>query len=243
MITETILVVDDNGEMRNILVNNILAPIGYKVITAVDGPTGLEMAVKQKPDLILLDMNMPRMTGLEMLAALRKTACTTPVILMTSYGSESIAVEAFRLGVKDYITKPFTLDEIQQSIDRTLHESRLAREREELNHNLLSAEASRITVITLSHYLNNYLTTLKGGLTLLEEALDQKGADSDLLEMLHTCRKSALSIQAVMKVLLSITDIKLSNYTNTTPIIDIETALRTELSRSPEYQNLVNPKR
>jgi CheY-like chemotaxis protein len=232
---ETILIIDDSLPMLEI-VKQILVPLGYTILEAVDGMTGLELAVQHSPDLILLDMNMPRMTGLEMLAELRQTPCHSPVIFMTVFGSEHIAVEAFRLGVRDYLNKPFTTEEVKQAVDRALRETRLAREHEELNRNLLTAEAVRVTVITLSHYLNNYLTTLKGGLTLLEEHIQQELPDPDLLNLLKDSRRSAASIQAVMRVLLCATNVQLTSYTHTTPILDIEAALRQELSQLPEFK-------
>src|SRR5271157_1027156 len=128
---EIILVIDDSLEMRSLLERSILAPLGYHVLLAPDGKSGLEAAVRNSPDLIFLDMSMPGMSGLEMLAALRRTECKSPVIFMTSFGTENIAVEAFRLGVRDYLDKPFTLEEVQRAVDRALHESRLAHEREE----------------------------------------------------------------------------------------------------------------
>jgi len=137
--------------------------------------------------------------------------------------------------VRDYVVKPSTNDEILAAIDRALNESRLARAKEELNRNLITAEIVRVTVVTLSHYLNNHLTTLKGGLTLLGEALTDKAPDPYLLDILQASRKSALSIQAVMKVLLGATGVSLCNYTDSTMMMDIEAALREELGRQPEF--------
>ncbi|MGB7539157.1 MAG: response regulator [Anaerolineales bacterium] len=235
MAGETLLIVDDSREIRTLLDENILSPMGFTVHAAPDGKAGLELAARCRPDLILLDMHMPRMSGLEMLAALRKTESAVPAILMTAYGSEDVAIEAFRLGVRDYIVKPFTSDEILRSIDRALNESRLARQKEELNRNLITAEIIRITVVTLAHYLNNHLTTLKGGLTLLGESLAEKAPDPYLLDILQASRKSALSIQAVMKVLQDATGMRLCTYTDTTMMMDIEAALREELSRQPDF--------
>jgi DNA-binding response OmpR family regulator len=235
MAGETLLIVDDSREIRNLLAEDILSPMGFTVHTASDGEAGLELAARCRPDLILLDMNMPRMSGLEMLAALRLTESTVPAILMTAYGSEDVAIEAFRLGVRDYIVKPFTADEIGQSIDRALNESRLARQKEELNRHLVTAEIVRVTVVTLAHYLNNHLTTLKGGLTLLGESLAEKAPDPYLLDILQASRKSALSIQAVMKVLQDATGMRLCTYTDSTMMMDIEAALREELARQPEF--------
>jgi DNA-binding response OmpR family regulator len=235
MAGETILIVDDSREIRILLDVDILPAMGFKTFAAADGREGLELAGRCQPDLILLDMNMPRMSGLEMLAALRAAQSMAPAILMTAYGSEHVAIEAFRLGVRDYLVKPFTPDEMLQAVDRALNESRLARQQEELNRNLLAAEAVRITVVTLAHYLNNHLTTLKGGLTLLGESLAEKAPDPYLLDVLQASRKSALSIQAVMKVLQDATGMRLSSYTDTTMMVDIEAALREELRRLPEF--------
>ena len=235
MAGETLLIVDDSPDIRNLLDEDILSPAGFTVHSATNGMAGLDLAARSRPDLILLDMNMPRMSGLEMLAALRKTESIAPAILMTAYGSEAVAIEAFRLGVRDYIVKPFTADEILQSIDRALNESRLARAQEELNRHLITAEIVRVTVVTLAHYLNNHLTTLKGGLTLLGESLAEKAPDPYLLDILQASRKSALSIQAVMKVLQDATGMRLCSYTDSTMMMDIEAALREELSRQPEF--------
>ncbi len=132
MAGERILVIDDSQDIRDILRDLILGPRGYKVITANDGRAGLDMALRERPDLILMDVNMPNMTGLEVLEKLREAKYNLPVVLMTFHGSESIAVQAFRLGVHDYIRKPFEVEEVLTVVNRALIESRLRREREEL---------------------------------------------------------------------------------------------------------------
>ncbi len=225
---ETILIVDDSREVISFL-KQILAPMNYRVLTAFDGEAGFHMAISHNPDLIFLDMNMPIMTGMEMLAKLRQTTCASPVIFMTVYGSEQVAVDAFRLGVRDYLRKPFTDEDVNRAIERALRELRLARERESLNRNLLTAEAVRVTAVTLSHYLNNYLTALNGGLQLLEENLHQDWPNPELLRLLGESRNSSANIEAVVRVLLRATSVKLASYTNTTPMLDIEAALNEEL--------------
>jgi DNA-binding response OmpR family regulator len=236
MAGESILIVDDSLEIRRFLAEDILPQMGFTTHPAADGRAGLDLARTCRPDLILLDMNMPHLSGLEMLAALRGEGIAAPAILMTAYGSENVAIEAFRLGVRDYVVKPFSPEEILQAIDRALNETRLARQREELSRNLMTAEIVRVTVVTLSHYLNNHLTTLKGGLTLLGESLAGTPPDPYLQDVLQASRKSALSIQAVMKVLLDATrGVRLCPYTDTTMMMDIESALREELKRQPEF--------
>lgn len=120
MAGEKILIVDDRRENIVFLANDILRPEGYQVVTAMDGERGLSKALEEKPDLIITDMRMPKMTGAQMIQALRKAGHHTPVILTTFHGSESTVIEAFRAGATDYLVKPFTVDEMLQAVKRSL---------------------------------------------------------------------------------------------------------------------------
>ncbi len=163
MAAESILVIDDSAEIRNFLRESVLEPAGYMVLTAADGQSGLERALAERPDLIMLDVNMPRMTGIEVLEALQKEAFNVPIILMTFYGSESVAVQAFRLGVKDYISKPFEIDEVLKAIERALNENRLQREKEVLLQRLETANKQleqRITELTTLYAVGQSVTSL-----------------------------------------------------------------------------------
>ncbi len=229
---ETILVVDDSAEMVQFLKEYVLVPQGYRVVHASNGASGLEAAVRHKPDLIMLDLSMPRMTGMEMLKALRRTDCLAPVIFMTMHGSESIAVEAFRLGVRDYLPKPFTAEQAQQAVERALTETRLAHEKAELTRNLIAAETARQTVVTLSHHINNHLMVLSGGLTLIQATLQQESSQqAELAIVLRDCEASLTHISAVMRVLKRITEVKPTTYYGSTQMMDIDAALREELDQ------------
>lgn len=113
---ERILVVDDSKEVRDFLVDTVLATEGFIVDTARDGKEGLSAALADMPDLIITDQAMPRMTGLEMVEHIRQAGLHIPIILMTAEGSEEISVQAFRAGVKDYFTKPFDPEELLTSV-------------------------------------------------------------------------------------------------------------------------------
>ncbi len=115
-----ILVVDDSYDMVRLLANTLLPNYGFRSSYALDGRTALDKIRHEKPDLIILDLNLPQMTGLDVLEALAQENITTPVVLITGDGSEKSAVEAFRLGVKDYIVKPFTVEEVINTIERAL---------------------------------------------------------------------------------------------------------------------------
>jgi len=134
---ERILVVDDRAENIDFVVEYVLKPNDYVPLIARDGAEGLEKAIEEKPDLILLDMQMPRMTGVEVVEALSDRGLQIPVILMTFHGSEDLAVRVFRLGVKDYVIKPFEITEMEHAIERALSEVRLRQERDELLGRLL----------------------------------------------------------------------------------------------------------
>jgi DNA-binding response OmpR family regulator len=141
MAGERILVVDDSREQREFMVDYVLKPNGFEAIVAHDGLEGLELARRHKPDLILLDLQMPRMDGVQVLEQLNAEQLDIPVILMTGHGSEAIAVEVFRKGVKDYVRKPYELDDILASIDRSLVEVRLRKQKDELTERLMVSNA------------------------------------------------------------------------------------------------------
>jgi two-component system, NtrC family, sensor kinase len=138
---ERVLIVDDSEEIRDFLSEYVLKPKGFEVLTAPNGLMGLEMAIAKEPDLMIVDQQMPRLTGLEVLQKLRERDLAIPAILMTAHGSEDTAVAAFRLGIRDYIVKPIDIDEISESVDRALRENRLQRERDQLVQQLMESNS------------------------------------------------------------------------------------------------------
>lgn len=137
MAGERVLVIDDRDDSLQFMTEYVLQPNGYRYLTAKDGEAGLQRALNENPDLIIMDQRMPKMTGLEVLAALKKTKTDIPVILMTFHGSEETAVQALRLGARDYIIKPFDTEEMLEAIDRALEEHRLRSERDRLSQELM----------------------------------------------------------------------------------------------------------
>lgn len=147
MSIESILIIDDSKEIVAYLGEHVLPSLGYKTLVAHNGRSGLQMIRKHKPDLIMLDYNLPEMTGIDVLQEMAQDSISIPVILMTGYGSELAAIEAFRLGIKDYLIKPFTVDEVTETIERALTERRLLQGQEEMAEQLrrLKVEMSRQT--------------------------------------------------------------------------------------------------
>ena len=121
--------------MRDML-QRLFSDSGYEALAAPDGLSGLRAAGERHFDLVVLDMSLPKMNGLEVLRRLKEQRQDMPVIIITAYGSAQTAVEALRLGAYDYITKPFELDEMQVLAGRALEQRRLIDENKFLRNEL-----------------------------------------------------------------------------------------------------------
>ncbi len=123
-----ILVADDQEMMRDSLAGTLVRE-GHEVVACGDGVAAAErLGGPGRFDLLITDLKMPKMTGIELLGEARRLRPDMPVVLMTAFATVQTAVEAMKLGAYDYIQKPFDGDEIKLLIDRTLEHSRLARE-------------------------------------------------------------------------------------------------------------------
>ncbi len=175
MAGERILVVDDGRENREFIVEFILEPNGFIPLIAKDGKEGLEIALERRPDLILLDLQMPRMNGLDVIRNLAAAQADIPIILMTFHGSEEIAVEVYRLGVRDYIKKPYTVEEMTAAIERSLSEVRLRKEKEALTERLIQANRdlqNRLKELNILYSVGKSVTELTNILDLLPRIVD-----------------------------------------------------------------------
>ncbi|MHC4910885.1 MAG: response regulator [Planctomycetota bacterium] len=118
-----VLVVDDSKTMRSIQ-RNILLQLGYaEVEEACDGQDAMSKVEAFKPDLILLDWNMPRMDGLAFLEAYRAGGHETPVIMVTTEAERPRVIEAIKAGVNNYVVKPFTPEILSRRIEETIEKS------------------------------------------------------------------------------------------------------------------------
>lgn len=103
---KTILIVEDEQSIVDIL-SFILVKEGYDTLEALDGPTGLQLALEQNPDLVLLDLMLPGMSGFEVCERIRAAGCGVPIVMLTAREEEDDKVRGLELGADDYITKPF----------------------------------------------------------------------------------------------------------------------------------------
>jgi DNA-binding response OmpR family regulator len=118
-----ILIVEDEVPMRTAL-RDCLESEGYRVLTAADGASGLERAVREKPDLILLDIMMPRLDGYAVCAQLRRLANPVPLLMLTAKGQIEDRVRGLDAGADDYLVKPFSTEELLARVRSLLRRAR-----------------------------------------------------------------------------------------------------------------------
>lgn len=121
--TTRILVVEDDPTLRMTVRDRLLAD-GYQVLEAADGEAGLALALREDPDLVLLDVMLPKQTGTSVLRSLRADRLFAPVILMTARGEEFDRIEGFESGADDYVVKPFSMAELMLRVRALLERSR-----------------------------------------------------------------------------------------------------------------------
>ena len=152
-----ILVVDDKEVVRD-GVGLTLARSGHGVCPASDGASALEQLDKRKVDLVITDLSMPGMDGLELLHAIRERDEHMPVILMTAYGSIEKAVEAMRAGAWDFVTKPFHGDELQLAVSRALEHGAMRKENQTLR---AAGQSEEVDMVASAPAMQNVVAQLE----------------------------------------------------------------------------------
>jgi DNA-binding NtrC family response regulator len=131
----TILIVEDERKMSRLLELN-LSEEGYTIQTALEAEAGLKLLRQEKVDLVVTDLKLPGMDGLEFLQAVKRTNAAIPVIVMTAFGTVETAVEAMKAGASDYVLKPFSMEEMKLIIRKELDVGRLREENRSLREAL-----------------------------------------------------------------------------------------------------------
>ena len=168
----TILVVDDDHAHRTML-NTLISGWGYAVSEADDGSSAVEKVKETTFDLVLMDVRMVKISGLEALETIKAHNPAIPVIIMTAYSSVETAVEALKQGAHDYLTKPLDFDKLRLTIDRAMEHTRLKEEnrllRETLGHqfdtqNIIGNSPKMITLLeTVAQVAPSEATVLISG--------------------------------------------------------------------------------
>lgn len=125
--SKTVLLIDDDDSLRRVVEYN-LREEGYRVLTAADGATGLQAFQGETVDLVLTDVRMPEMDGLELLTRLKAMQPDLPVVMLTAHGTIDSAVEAMKLGASDYLRKPFNREQLKAAVRKALEVAALTSE-------------------------------------------------------------------------------------------------------------------
>lgn len=203
--TGTVLVVDDEVGPRESL-RLILTP-EFDVRVAADGSEAIELFDEVRPDVVLSDIRMPHMDGVELLKAIRERSSDVPFILITGYASLDSAKEALRCGAFDYVNKPYNVRDIREIVVRALGAAERTAERERITEHLQSVNEElegqiremdkRAAAGDLSaeviHDLSNPICALQGYVEMLEYALDErtKHGDAEERELLTNIKNDA----------------------------------------------------
>jgi len=207
-----ILVADDDP--RNVrLMESILKASGYPVIRAYDGQEALDKIASERPDLVLLDVMMPRMTGLEVCQKVRTQYETRllPVIMVTALNALEEKVQALEMGADDFLSKPVNKVELLAKLRsmlrvKSLHDEveSTRRELEEKNRELVRIEAFKEDLMRMVvHDLKNPLAGIMGNLQLLQ----MKGAGQDPAHVLEIVGRTEESAKHLMGMILNILDV------------------------------------
>ncbi len=182
-----LLLVDDEPGIRKMMSLD-LSSDGYEVFTAEDGAKGLELFDREKPSLVLTDLKMPGMDGIEVLKLIKEKSPDTEVIVITGHGDMDLAIRSLQLDASDFITKPVNSEALEVSLDRALKRLSLKAElrayTRELEQRVADATEKVVaserlaavgqTVSSLVHSIKNMLSGLKGGTYLIKEGRDQE---------------------------------------------------------------------
>lgn len=214
---KTIMVVDDNRDMVH-LFKRILTNRGYQVISAEDGLEALQMVEETPPDLILLDLSLPKMDGYKVCQRLKDSDTTTmiPVIMVTCRGGMTDKIQGLATGADDYITKPVNNEELLARVEsllkiRDLHE-RLTEARK--------LETLAQVAVSVNHEINNPLCSIVANAEMLKECL--AGAHESVMHKIESILKESERIKQVINKLSNATKVISRDYIPGIKMIDLD---------------------
>ncbi|MGA8623038.1 MAG: sigma-54 dependent transcriptional regulator [Candidatus Sulfotelmatobacter sp.] len=155
----TVLIVEDEAKMRRLLELN-LGEDGFNTLSAGDAETGLKLLGENTVDLVVTDLKLPGIDGLEFLQAVKRQNAALPVVVMTAFGTVETAVEAMKAGASDYVLKPFSLSEMRMVIRKELDVRNLREENRSL-HEALGKRYAHPNVVARSGKMQEVLATVE----------------------------------------------------------------------------------
>jgi two-component system, NtrC family, sensor kinase len=161
--SEKILIADEDPDVIDLVARQSLGPLGYSMTTAADGQGAIQQIMTSRPDIVIASLTLLGLSAKEILVALRSQGLESLVIVTAPEGQEKAALQAFRLGAKDYLSKPLREAEVVSSVERALSEVRLRKEREALARSLSEANEQlehRVKELTLLYGIGKAIVSL-----------------------------------------------------------------------------------
>lgn len=202
---ETILVIDDDYAMR-LSCRKILEKTGFRVETFEDGAQGLEGVTRLKPGLVVVDLKMPGMSGLEVIGRVHAIDPDIILVVITGYATIDTAVEAMKSGAYDFLPKPFSPDELRLIVNRGLERRRLVTEGRQ--YEIERALLKRRFVTFVSHQLQTPLVAVHQYLDVLKHLSDNPGVAAKREEWIDRCLKRIQEMQAMVKDWLALSQLE-----------------------------------
>lgn len=172
---DRILIVESDPTVSDLIGRQALQAVGYQVQVATDAASAIARALQWSPDLILVDLNLPGLSGKDLLVALASQGVQTPMIILAARGMEADVIQAFRLGASDYLPLPAREAEVVNAVNRVLQQVHDRRERDRLAQQLQQANhdlQSRVRELTTIFALGKAMTSVTEQSVLLEKILD-----------------------------------------------------------------------
>ena len=172
---ERILLVESNPEISDLIARQALKPLGYQVWVAGDATLAIQEAIRISPDVIVVNLNLPGLSGKDLLVALTSQGVETPVIVIAEKGMEGDVIQAFRLGASDYLAWPVRETEVVSAVERALGQVRSRHERERLSQQLEKTNIElqrRVRELTTIFGIGKAVTSVTDQRTLFNKLVD-----------------------------------------------------------------------
>jgi signal transduction histidine kinase len=217
-----LVVIDDDATMR-LSCRKILSKVGFRVETFEDGARGLEGVGRLKPELVVVDLKMPGMSGNEVIARIHEIDPYIVIVVITGYATIDTAIEAMKSGAYDFLPKPFSPEELRVVVNRGLERRRLALE-------AVRAEAERAVlkrrfVTFVSHQLQSPLVAIHQYLDVLKHLGDTEAANAKRKEWIESCLKRTDEMQETIRDWLTLSRLEGESLQGERQNIDIRSTL------------------
>jgi CheY-like chemotaxis protein len=211
-----ILVADDDESVRGV-VHDYLVETGYRVSTAANGAECIKKCLQDRPDLLVLDVMMPEMSGFEVCGKLRGDPATAdvPIMMISGLTDPEHKIRGFSLGVFHYMSKPFSCKELRARIENILARQKIVDQNVEQS----KVETVRQLAVALADKINNPLAEITALCQILSKNIDDRAKVIEIVEMIS---ESVDSIYSVLLKLTSVDHLESTNYTEGISMIDVD---------------------